>query len=89
MSAGSFQIQDLRFYPVDQKPVRFNVTISESGEIPDKRVVSVFCFKRDAFSEASNDRLYFLGVFASSDQQLYIFPKLVTVTDGKHQIPKR
>jgi len=63
------------------------MAIAKPTKVAGQSVVSMFWFKRLSVNKSNNQALDFFRIFASSDHEIEIFLELVSIDNGKHQIP--
>jgi hypothetical protein len=85
MGSGTFKDDRAFFCPVNQQPVRFNVTFVPIFEFTDQDMIAGFAIKRPFFNQISYNRLDIFRVTASLCHQLQVFGKAVCINGRFHQ----
>ncbi len=70
---------------VNEKPVRLNMTVAASDEIPSQRMILEARRQRFAFDEQINDCLELGHVHAAPDGEFHLFFELARAAESPHR----
>lgn len=84
MATHSFKNNDVFIHFINEKPVRFDMTLSSAGVIPNQFVISVNGIQSVALKKSCRNYLEFIQIFASLSGILNVPGKLLCVNRLKH-----